>query len=229
MSKKHTGGLIARSPEAVFWAQVITHSNPDQCWGWTGKPSRHGYGRVFYRKDGRSIEAVASRVSYQIHKGEIPEGLFVLHSCRSRICTNPRHLRVGTQQENMDDKKKDGTTNEGERGGNAKLTRDDVAAIHWAAEVTNLTRTAIGPHFGIDGSTVCDILRGKCWKHLQIPKLHPPAWNSKLKTNCIRGHPYNDRNTGRKPNGHRYCLECHRVLLRAKYAAKKSLIQKEIR
>lgn len=28
------------------------------------------------------------------------------------------------------------------------------------------------------------------------------------KTHCIRNHPYDETNTGRKPNGSRYCLRC---------------------
>ncbi len=30
-------------------------------------------------------------------------------------------------------------------------------------------------------------------------------------THCAKGHPYNDRNTGYDPNGHRYCRECDRI------------------
>jgi hypothetical protein len=70
------------------------------CWEWKGRLI-HGYGYISTKCFGSQR---AHRVSYIIHKGEIPNGLHVLHSCHNRSCTNPEHLRVGTQKENIEDK-----------------------------------------------------------------------------------------------------------------------------
>jgi len=43
------------------------------------------------------------RVSWEIHNGPIPEGMSVLHKCDNTICTNPEHLYLGTQTQNMQD------------------------------------------------------------------------------------------------------------------------------
>jgi hypothetical protein len=40
---------------------------------------------------------------YKINKGEIPEGLEVMHSCDNPACINPEHLSVGTHQQNIQD------------------------------------------------------------------------------------------------------------------------------
>jgi hypothetical protein len=46
---------------------------------------------------------VASRVSWQIHCGEIPAGLQVLHKCDNPRCVRPDHLFLGTIADNVHD------------------------------------------------------------------------------------------------------------------------------
>jgi hypothetical protein len=43
----------------------------------------------------------AHRVSYELHKGPIPEGLVIDHLCRVRHCVNPDHLRAVTHAVNI--------------------------------------------------------------------------------------------------------------------------------
>lgn len=43
-------------------------------------------------------------------------------------------------------------------------------------------------------------------------RCHTKRDNAKAKqTHCIRGHAFDSKNTGRKPNGTRYCRECRRA------------------
>ena len=68
------------------------------CWLWTACITR-GYGR--FKLDG--VLAIAHRVSWELHVGPIPDGMYVLHRCDVRSCVNPNHLFLGTQLDNMKD------------------------------------------------------------------------------------------------------------------------------
>jgi len=71
----------------------------DDCWIWMGSRSKKGYG-VFNIK---GKQKKAHRISYEFHKGEIPDGLFVCHRCDTPQCINPDHLFLGTNHDNMQD------------------------------------------------------------------------------------------------------------------------------
>lgn len=68
------------------------------CWLWLGALS-DGYGSMSWK--GKTFRT--NRVSFTVFKGEIPEGLFICHSCDKRSCVNPGHLWLGTNKENMQD------------------------------------------------------------------------------------------------------------------------------
>jgi hypothetical protein len=69
------------------------------CWLWTGGHNASGYGTTKIKAN----SYLAHRVSWTIHRGEIPEGLFVCHHCDNPPCVNPDHFFLGTKKDNTQD------------------------------------------------------------------------------------------------------------------------------
>lgn len=75
------------------------------CWLWAGSlVPGHGYGSFNFK----GSEQGAHRASYILHRGVIPEGLFVLHKCDVKHCVNPEHLFLGTLRDNAEDRNRKG-------------------------------------------------------------------------------------------------------------------------
>jgi hypothetical protein len=71
---------------------------------WTGNLNALGYGRIWTYGH---LE-YAHHVSWEIHRGAIPDELKVLHRCDQPHCVNPNHLFLGTQADNMEDMRRKG-------------------------------------------------------------------------------------------------------------------------
>lgn len=66
---------------------------------------------------------------YASYKGEIPEGLQILHKCDVRACCNPAHLFIGTQSDNIDDMHEKGRWERKSIGAKSKLSAKDINNI----------------------------------------------------------------------------------------------------
>lgn len=73
------------------------------CWSWSGSKDGKGYGTLSNRNGGSKSPEKAHRVSYEKENGAIPIGMIVRHKCDNPECTNPEHLELGTQKDNMQD------------------------------------------------------------------------------------------------------------------------------
>lgn len=141
------------------------------CWIWTAATKERGYGVIGLgsRKEGI---IKAHRLSYILHKGQIPEDKVVMHKCNNPLCVNPDHLESGTRKENQQYMVHCGRLvlpdNKGEKASRSKLTEDAAKEIIDAfATKKKGTGTVLAKKFNVSKSTVYQIWGGSNWKHLR--------------------------------------------------------------
>jgi DNA-binding XRE family transcriptional regulator len=129
------------------------------CWMWIAGASSEGYGVMLFEG-----EKKAHRVSWIIHNGSIPTGLHVLHKCDTPACVNPKHLFLGTHQDNMADLRCKGRARGavGEANHGAVLNKEQVLKIM----TDSRTEDALAAAYGVSRETVNNIRNGRSWKHL---------------------------------------------------------------
>jgi hypothetical protein len=135
-------------PVAYFWCHV-DKNGVNGCWIWTGSRTRAGYGRIG--------QVYAHRRAWELTRGTIVDGEWVLHRCDNPPCVNPDHLFLGTQLDNMRD------AAQKERVSGQRLTAAQVLEMRalWAAG--GLRRCDIADRFGVTRTQVTNILDRKQW------------------------------------------------------------------
>lgn len=164
------------------------------CRLWLGAVDKDGYGQM---KVG-CVTKRAHRLSWQTHKGPIPDGLCTLHKCDVRSCIEPEHLFLGTDLDNARDRDAKGRQASGDRNGSrlhpesrprgdanpsrrrperlarggrhgmAKLTEAQVREILLSSESKRKT----AKRFNVSPSLVTFIRNRTIWKHVSTERIH---------------------------------------------------------
>lgn len=168
-----------RTPEQRFWNFV--DKQLDGCWIWKGWKLPTGYGlfSVGY------LKVYAHRFSWELHRGTIPEGMFLLHDCPggdNPSCCNPAHLRIGTPKENAIDavnkgrmkpqsetfkrlwREKWSKTRSGENNRNSKLTTEQVLEMRHLHATEGWGYKRLRKHFSISFGVAQRIINRLSWK-----------------------------------------------------------------
>lgn len=109
-NKRETGKLRTISPHLINmpeWSERFTDKVSDSafgCWEWMSSKTPLGYGQFSIG----NFPRYAHRLAYELWRGVIPAGMSVLHTCDNPSCVNPDHLWLGTQADNMRDRRAKG-------------------------------------------------------------------------------------------------------------------------
>jgi len=141
-----------------MWSR-IKKNGPNDCWIWLGG-SRSGYGRMVI--NGHYYEI--TRIIFKIYYKKNPGKLFVLHRCDNPSCCNPKHLFLGTIQDNNVDRKNKNRSHRpiGRKNVKAKLTEKDVADIRKSSMKT----VDLARKYSMSYQTIWMIRKKKIWKHI---------------------------------------------------------------
>jgi hypothetical protein len=128
------------------------------CWIWIGSSTNGGYGTMSIKNKNVYVH----RISWEIHRGQIPRGMCVLHRCDVRPCMNPDHLFLGTRPDNSSDMARKNRSTQGSRNPMAKLTEEKAKIIRSASGKSNYK---IAAAFNVCDETIRRIRNGTGWKH----------------------------------------------------------------
>lgn len=165
-------GQRLRAPPGERLLRRVDKNGPGGCWIWMGGKGSSGYGA--FQVGGHGSPTIgAHRYSYELHKGPIPNGLHVMHSCDNKLCVNPEHLSVGTHQDNMDDRDAKGRWN-----GGVSIGEASGAAVLTEAAVIEMRRSPISHadwarRLNVSVNAIRYARSGKTWTHLN--DIAPPA------------------------------------------------------
>lgn len=147
--------------------EVAATYEGDDCLPWPFTPGPAGYGRlsIGYK------QTMASHVVLELTGRSRPEieghhGAVALHSCDNPPCCNPRHLRWGTQLDNVADMHSKRRTARGEAVTMSKLTEQQVRDIRTLSRQGH-SRRSLSERYGVSKVAIGHIINHKTWKHVR--------------------------------------------------------------
>lgn len=138
------------------------------CHWWLGAKDTSGditYGRFNFR----GWRVRAHRAAWEFAHGEPPPSdMFVCHTCDNGLCVNPKHLFLGTHQDNMDDMVSKGRAkgNKGEANGFSKLTEKEVVEMRELYRTQEWRMPDLAKRYSISLCLTHMVIRGKRWAHV---------------------------------------------------------------
>lgn len=152
---------MRKNQKEDFW-KYVDIGLENECWNWKSSCDKDGYG------DWRDspLERKTHRMSYVLTYNINIDGLCVLHSCDNPKCCNPKHLFLGTHQDNVKDKVSKGRQCVGEENGNHKLTKKDVTEIRELYSSGTYFQKELAKKYGVHQRHISEIVCKKHWKNI---------------------------------------------------------------
>ena len=155
-NSKHRGLWQKQNRKKRF----LTHVNKtNNCWEWLASKHPFGYGQF--------IRSSAHRWSFKFHVGKIPKGKYILHNCDNPSCVNPKHLRIGSQKENIVECSIKDRISFGIKRPNSKLTDENVLKIRKLYATSEISQMKLAQKFNVSQRNIFNILHNVRWKRVK--------------------------------------------------------------
>jgi hypothetical protein len=147
-----------KSDEPLIERFMKRVTKTDTCWLWTGSIQKNGYGSLS-AKELTWGTRFAHRWSYVYHKGAIPVGKMIRHTCDVRNCVNPSHLISGDSIDNVHD-----MLERNPRGCGRKFREEDIQKIR--ADYVHKSYKELADEWGVCKATIGNIISGKFYSYM---------------------------------------------------------------
>lgn len=138
--------------KARFYPRLQTNAATG-CHEWTGPLDKEGRGHISIH----DFPLRTHRVGYILAHGCIAEAMHVLHHCDNPKCANPKHLFLGTHDDNMADRESKGRAARGEASGGSRLSDEDVSFIR----SSGIAPKKLAEQFGVGRSHIYHIQQNR--------------------------------------------------------------------
>ena len=147
-------------PWEIRLLEKIEFSSPDECWEWVGSLTAKGYGQLYPERGAGLGYQASHRLAYIFFRGCIGD-MHVLHSCDNRKCCNPKHLFLGTNEDNMRDK-----CAKGRAFTKSKILESDVKVIREMV-TQGIKQKDVAQKFGVSKQTISVVINRKTKRYLR--------------------------------------------------------------
>lgn len=152
-----------------FWSKVDIKTE-DECWEYKSMSLMQHYGtfmrsRLLRRKRTYHAHRFAYALGNNLQIEDLKREDYVCHTCDNTACCNPKHLKLGTQQDNMKDAVAKGRIAKGSGIGNSILREQDVKDIKKLLS-EGISQQKISEMYKVSRPTITYISTGRNWKHV---------------------------------------------------------------
>lgn len=147
---KYRTGAVGKGKDYKKILEERSIKTPDGCWVYASLTS-DGRGSISFK----GMTHTAPRAAYEVFKGPVPEGMFIVQTCKNKLCVNPEHLKLGTRSENR-------LISNVSR----KLSEEVVRSIR-EKSAKGASLGMLADEFGLNASTVSRIVNRKIWSHVE--------------------------------------------------------------
>jgi len=159
-------GVIDKKDFGRFLSKVKVSENG--CWNWIAGVTEDGYGHFWL--NGKTVRS--HRLAYRMWVGNILDNKIICHHCDNPACVNPKHMFMGTTQDNVTDRETKHRGNHtppiliGSKHPKSKFIESDIVKIRELRK-SGLECSKIALIYGVVRQTIHRICTNNGWKHVE--------------------------------------------------------------